>query len=117
MADQRVGERDFLGRRMEFDLDAFDAWLVELKLSKVADRLARHYRTRLEYDGQVCDYIAAACLAPDTGARNIDHLLNQQLLPTVSQALLQWQRDTGDAPSVVRLAWNEAEAAPSLVME
>lgn len=91
--------------------------IIELKLGKVTDRLARHYRTRLEYDTAVCVYIAAACRAPDTGARNIDHLLNQQLLPTVSQALLQWQRDTGDAPGVVRLAWNEAEAAPSLVME
>ncbi len=29
-----------------------------------------------------------ACLLPDTGARNIDSLLNQQILPVLSQQLL-----------------------------
>lgn len=32
-----------------------------------------------------------ACLLPDTGARNIDSLLNQQILPVLSQQLLQRQ--------------------------
>jgi type VI secretion system protein VasG len=34
------------------------------------------------------DALTAACLLPDTGARNVDSLLNQQILPVLSQQLL-----------------------------
>ncbi|HBZ14251.1 MAG TPA: hypothetical protein DEO73_00645 [Pantoea sp.] len=32
---------------------------------------------------------ALACLLPDTGERNVDSLLNQQILPVLSQMILQ----------------------------
>jgi len=32
--------------------------------------------------------LTAACLLPDTGARNVNSLLNQQILPVLSQQLL-----------------------------
>jgi type VI secretion system protein VasG len=34
------------------------------------------------------DALTDACLLPDTGARNVDSLLNQQILPALSQQLL-----------------------------
>uniref|UniRef100_UPI0013CE6BA2 hypothetical protein n=1 Tax=Pseudomonas viridiflava TaxID=33069 RepID=UPI0013CE6BA2 len=34
------------------------------------------------------DALVAACLLPDSGARNIDSLLNEQILPVLSQQLL-----------------------------
>lgn len=65
--------------------------IVALKLAKVAKRLHRHYGLDCQIDECLHDALVAACLLPDTGARNIDSLLNQQILPVLSQQLLQRQ--------------------------
>ncbi|NIF25133.1 type VI secretion system ATPase TssH [Pantoea sp. Tr-811] len=65
--------------------------IVEIKLGQVATRLQRHYGLQCEVDGSLYEALVAACLLPDTGARNIDSLLNQQILPVLSQQLLQRQ--------------------------
>jgi type VI secretion system protein VasG len=65
--------------------------IVGLKLAKVAQRLQRHYGLACQVDDALNDALVAACLLPDTGARNIDSLLNQQILPVLSQQLLQRQ--------------------------
>ncbi|MBC3948676.1 type VI secretion system ATPase TssH [Pseudomonas folii] len=65
--------------------------IVALKLAKVAKRLHRHYGLDCQIDEQLHDALVAACLLPDSGARNIDSLLNQQILPVLSQQLLQRQ--------------------------
>ncbi|MGQ7816335.1 type VI secretion system ATPase TssH [Metapseudomonas furukawaii] len=65
--------------------------IVDLKLAQVARRLQRHYGLDCRIDDALSDALAAACLLPDTGARNIDSLLNQQILPVLSQQLLQRQ--------------------------
>ncbi len=44
--------------------------------------------------------IVDACLLPDSGARNIDSLLNQQILPVLSQHLLQRQASQRKATAV-----------------
>ena len=65
--------------------------IVAIKLAKVAKRLQRHYGLACQSDESLHDALVAACLLPDTGARNIDSLLNQQILPVLSQQLLQRQ--------------------------
>jgi type VI secretion system protein VasG len=65
--------------------------IVGLKLAKVAQRLQRHYGLTCQIDDALNEALVAACLLPDTGARNIDSLLNQQILPVLSQQLLQRQ--------------------------
>ncbi|SEM44036.1 type VI secretion system protein VasG [Pseudomonas sp. ok272] len=65
--------------------------IVTLKLAKVARRLQRHYGLACQVDAHLSDALVAACLLPDAGARNIDSLLNQQILPVLSQQLLQRQ--------------------------
>jgi type VI secretion system protein VasG len=65
--------------------------IVAIKLAKVAKRLQRHYGLECQIDAALNDALVAACLLPDTGARNIDSLLNQQILPVLSQQLLQRQ--------------------------
>lgn len=65
--------------------------IVGLKLAKVSRRLQRHYSLACEIDPSLHDALAAACLLPDSGARNIDSLLNHQILPVVSEGLLQRQ--------------------------
>ncbi|MBV7549587.1 type VI secretion system ATPase TssH [Pseudomonas sp. PDM26] len=65
--------------------------IVVLKLARVAKRLQGHYGLTCHIDDGLHDALVAACLLPDTGARNIDSLLNQQILPVLSQQLLQRQ--------------------------
>lgn len=65
--------------------------IVAIKLAQVAKRLQRHYGLDCQIDAALNEALVAACLLPDTGARNIDSLLNQQILPVLSQQLLQRQ--------------------------
>ncbi|WP_095163071.1 type VI secretion system ATPase TssH [Pseudomonas sp. Irchel 3F5] len=72
------------------DADALKR-IVAIKLAQVGNRLQRHYGLTCQVDPRLNDVLVAACLLPDTGARNIDSLLNQQILPVLSQQLLQRQ--------------------------
>jgi type VI secretion system protein VasG len=82
--------------------------IVEMKLGQVSQRLQRHYGLRTEISDALYDALTSACLLPDTGARNVDSLLNQQILPVLSQQLLQYQA-TGQLPGALSLDWNEDE--------
>jgi len=78
------------------------ARIVSLKLAKVAERLHRHYGLACQIEPALVNALVAACLLPDSGARNIDSLLHQQLLPVLSQQLLQRQA-VGQLPRAVTL--------------
>lgn len=82
--------------------------IVTLKLGQVAKRLQRHYGLDCQIDQRLPDALVAACLLPDTGARNIDSLLNQQILPVLSQQLLQRQA-ARQSTHAVTLGYCEAE--------
>src|SRR5262249_34672231 len=63
--------------------------IVELKLHQLEVRLWTSQKMRLTYAAQVVDQIAARCTEVETGARNIDHILQGTLLPEISTAILQ----------------------------
>ncbi|MCL1986214.1 MAG: type VI secretion system ATPase TssH [Betaproteobacteria bacterium] len=62
--------------------------LVQIKLKQVAERLLHRHHIHLDWAGDVVENIASSCQAVDTGARNIDHILNATLLPGIATALL-----------------------------
>jgi len=80
--------------------------IVGMKLNQVSQRLARHYGMTTAIDESLYDALTAACLLPDTGARNIDSLLNQQILPVLSQQLLS-RMAAGQKPQRLTLSWSE----------
>ncbi|WP_340617954.1 type VI secretion system ATPase TssH [Xenorhabdus entomophaga] len=80
--------------------------IVEMKLAQVAKRLKLHYRLNCVVEESLYDTLVEACLLPDTGARNIDSLLNQQILPVLSQQLLMRQA-TQQAASTLTLGYGE----------
>ena len=63
--------------------------IVRLKLNKVADRLASSHRMTLVYDDRLVRTIGARCTEIETGARNVDFIIERTLLPELSAALLQ----------------------------
>lgn len=82
--------------------------IVEMKLAQVSKRLHRHYGLTTHIEETLYDALTAACLLPDTGARNVDSLLNQQILPVLSQQLLTHMA-AKQKPQSLRLGWSEEE--------
>ncbi|RJT37376.1 type VI secretion system ATPase TssH [Rahnella woolbedingensis] len=80
--------------------------IVEMKLSQVSYRLKRHYGLSTHINEGLYDALTSACLLPDTGARNVDSLLNQQILPVLSQQLLQHMA-AKQKPTSLTLGWDD----------
>ena len=60
----------------------------------------------LTIDPAVVKAIADRCTEVETGARNIDHIINSTLLPQVSTRILE-QMATGDLPHRLHLSLDE----------
>ena len=82
--------------------------IVGMKLAQVSTRLQRHYGISTHTGESLIDTLTKACLLPDTGARNVDSLLNQQILPVLSQQLLAHMA-AKQKPHSVMLSWDEEE--------
>ncbi|WP_448188547.1 type VI secretion system ATPase TssH [Azospirillum sp. sgz301742] len=63
--------------------------IVRLKLGRVQARFAEAHGAELTYDDAVVAYLAGRCHATDAGARAIDHLLTNTLLPDLSSGVLE----------------------------
>jgi type VI secretion system protein VasG len=83
--------------------------IVEIKLNKVASRLQKHYKVDFNVGEKLYDTLVSACLLPDTGARNIDSILNQQILPVVSNLLLQSANSDNNPSRMLQLDFDEKE--------
>ncbi|EER6663106.1 type VI secretion system ATPase TssH [Escherichia coli] len=82
--------------------------IVEMKLAQVCERLHCHYGLSTSVDERVYDALTSACLLPDTGARNVESLLNQQLLPVLSRQLLSHMA-AKQKPQALTLAWSDED--------
>ena len=65
------------------------ATIAALKLAKVQDRVSVRYGAELSYDRDVINAIVDACAGAEAGARAIDHLLSQTLLPDLAERLME----------------------------
>ncbi|CAK9886298.1 MAG: Protein ClpV1 [Candidatus Erwinia impunctatus] len=82
--------------------------IVSMKLAQVSKRLQGHYSISTRIDEALYQALTEACLLPDSGARNIDSLLNQQILPVLSQQLLT-HHAAGNYPHTLELSWDDEE--------
>ena len=69
--------------------------IVRMKLDEVARRIEHKFAVPLLCDDALVEELVRACLLPDSGARNIDSLLDQQILPILSRELLVRMRNGG----------------------
>jgi len=74
--------------------------IIKIKLNKVGKRLKQQQAMDFEYDDSVIDQIANRCTDVESGARNIDHIVNKTLLPIISTQILQ---NIGNKDEYVRL--------------
>lgn len=62
--------------------------IVRLKLNKVVKRMATNRGTVFTYSDDVVEAIAGRCTEVDSGARNIDHIMSNSLMPEMSREIL-----------------------------
>jgi type VI secretion system protein VasG len=62
--------------------------IIELKLDKIKRRMLANHKIQLKYDCDVVDEVAKRCTEVESGARNVDNILTNTLLPDVSRQLL-----------------------------
>jgi type VI secretion system protein VasG len=74
--------------------------IIRLKLNKVMRRVLENYKAALSYGDDVVNTIASRCTEVDTGARNVDKILNRTLLPEMSAEFLGAMADGRDIRSV-----------------
>jgi type VI secretion system protein VasG len=64
------------------------AGIIELKLDRVKRRVAANHKAAFAYDDALVDAVLARCTEVDSGARNVDNILNGTLLPQIAEAVL-----------------------------
>ncbi len=82
----------FLGRmRIVPYFPLHDELLIQIirhKLDKIVHRLTAQYSTEVEYSDDVVELILMRCTEVDSGARNVDHILNASVLPALATHIL-----------------------------
>ncbi|WP_320173338.1 type VI secretion system ATPase TssH [Maridesulfovibrio sp.] len=80
--------------------------ITKLKLGKLEKMLLANNKMKLSYDDSVVDQIAARCTEVETGARNIEYILNGNVLPKMSKEILMHMTE-GGMPAAVHLGVDE----------
>jgi len=62
--------------------------IIRLKLGKIQRRIQENHKIELAYDGALVDEVAKRCTEVESGARNVDNILTNTLLPDISRQLL-----------------------------
>ena len=62
--------------------------IVKLKLNRIAKRMQENRQVTFSYGENIVENIAGRCTEVESGARNVDHILTNTLLPEMSKELL-----------------------------
>jgi len=71
------------------------AEIIELKLRRIGERIAANHKASFEYDEALVEAVLARCTEVDSGARNVDNILNGTLLPEVAESVLARMAEGG----------------------
>jgi type VI secretion system protein VasG len=62
--------------------------IIRLKLGKIRRRLMETHKITLNYDEVLLNEVAARCTEVESGARNVDNILSNTMLPDLSRQIL-----------------------------
>jgi type VI secretion system protein VasG len=74
--------------------------IVVLQLGRIKKRLAENYKAPFHFTPELVDAIADRCREVESGARNIENILNRTLLPALSSRILARMGDGDGVGSV-----------------
>ncbi len=81
--------------------------IARMKVAKVAGRLADAHKMSFHVEDSVYEAMAKRCNQVDVGARQIDHILDQVVLPDLSRRILERMGDEA-MPTAVTMGTDEA---------
>ena len=64
------------------------ASIIELKLGRIRDRVQANHKAGFGWSDGLVEAVLARCTEVDSGARNVDHILNGTLLPEIAGSVL-----------------------------
>src|SRR6202034_1053794 len=62
--------------------------IIILKLGKIQRRVQENHKISLTYDDKLIEEVAKRCTEVESGARNVDNILTNSLLPDISRKIL-----------------------------
>ena len=62
--------------------------IISLKLGRIRDRVGANHKASFSWDEGLVEAVLARCTEVDSGARNVDHILNGTLLPEIAENVL-----------------------------
>jgi type VI secretion system protein VasG len=62
--------------------------IIRLKLGKIQRRIQENHKIELQCDSAVIDEVLKRCTEVESGARNVDNILSNTMLPEISRQLL-----------------------------
>lgn len=80
--------------------------IVTLKLAKIQRRIRDNHKIELTYDPAVVAEVAKRCTEVESGARNVDNILTNTMLPDVSRYLLSRMAER-QKPSAIHVSVGE----------
>ncbi|GAA0820368.1 type VI secretion system ATPase TssH [Colwellia asteriadis] len=90
---------------LPLDHDALGS-IVALKLEAVAKRLMSNHQMELRVDGDVVRYITSQCQMSDSGARMVNAMIEQQILPGIARSVLEFMAED-DMPDILTLTLDD----------
>jgi len=69
--------------------------IIRLKLDHIKARVLDNHRARFEYDDALVSAVLSRCTEVDSGARNVDNILNGTLLPEIADSVLARMAEGG----------------------
>jgi type VI secretion system protein VasG len=67
--------------------------IVRLKLKKIQKRILANHKIKLVTDEALVNEVASRCTEVESGARNVDNILTNTLLPDLARQLLSWMAE------------------------
>ena len=71
------------------------ASIIELKLGRIRDRVLANHKAVFGWSDALVEAVLARCTEVDSGARNVDHILNGTLLPEIAGNVLASMAEGG----------------------
>ena len=62
--------------------------IIELKLGRIRQRIQTNHKAEFSHDPALVEAVLARCTEVDSGARNVDNILNGTLLPEIAESVL-----------------------------
>jgi type VI secretion system protein VasG len=69
--------------------------IIRLKLERIRQRVAGNHQAEFQYDDALVNAVLARCTEVDSGARNVDTILNGTMLPEIADTVLAKMAEGG----------------------